>query len=409
MKSTSLISIIIPVYNAEMHLEENVRSLLGQTYSNIEIVYVCDGCTDGSVDILNKYAFDSRLKIYNREENRGAAASRNQGADSSRGEWLIFMDADDIVESDAIEILYKSAVDNMSDMVICAYGNIGEDTSSNRLFDYIKHRVSHYPVFQKGDEIFDLSCLVICNAPFNKLINRRLWNTGHVRFQELKNCNDVYFSIAAFLFSDRVSYVDSRLYRYRKGVSGSLTSKRTNEKSFLLEALDSIRNLIIDRELDERIFQSFAYVEILKSRSASVYREMIEEYYNKFFHIWNVELDESTSYYYVDKERFCGKRVVIYGAGLVGQDYCAELCDCADIVAWVDAKYDGDKIISVDSVSNLDYDYILIATVSDYFADQMKDKLLKMGVDEQKIIMDYPVFMIPEKYSVISTNPEIPV
>ena len=101
-----LISIIIPVYNAEKYLKKCLDSVINQTYKNLEIILVDDGSTDKSPEICDKYAEkDSRIIVLHKE-NGGVSSSRNAGLDIFKGEYLSFVDSDDYVEPDYIEYLY---------------------------------------------------------------------------------------------------------------------------------------------------------------------------------------------------------------------------------------------------------------------------------------------------------------
>ena len=91
-------SIIVPVYNAEQFLERCIKSLIGQTYKNFEVIFINDGSSDTSGDILKKYCTsDKRLKLIERT-NQGVSSARNEGIERAIGEYVIFVDADDYVE-----------------------------------------------------------------------------------------------------------------------------------------------------------------------------------------------------------------------------------------------------------------------------------------------------------------------
>ena len=106
--NSSIVSIIVPIYNSEKYLSYCIRSLINQSYKNIEIVLVNDGSTDNSekicCDFLNKYKNIRYIKI----PNGGASKARNVGVNESKGEFIVFVDADDFIAKDAIEILYNN-------------------------------------------------------------------------------------------------------------------------------------------------------------------------------------------------------------------------------------------------------------------------------------------------------------
>ena len=106
------ISIIIPVYNVELYLGQCIESCLAQTYKNIEVIAIDDGSQDRSATILNDYAQkDSRLKVFN-QPNGGTALARNNGISHSTGEWIIFVDSDDFLLPNAVELLYAAIQEN---------------------------------------------------------------------------------------------------------------------------------------------------------------------------------------------------------------------------------------------------------------------------------------------------------
>lgn len=105
MEDDKIISIIVPVYNVEEYLNECLDSIKRQTYKNIEVILVNDGSTDGSKEICERYCKnDSRFKLIN-QENQGLSETRNVGVRASIGEYIFFVDSDDVVKVDILEIL----------------------------------------------------------------------------------------------------------------------------------------------------------------------------------------------------------------------------------------------------------------------------------------------------------------
>ena len=103
-----LLSVIIPAYNTKDDIEECLNSIISQTYTNIEIIIVDDGSTDGTTEICQKYqALDSRIIFY-RQENAGVLSARMKGIEISKGEYVTFVDADDYMELNYIETLYDT-------------------------------------------------------------------------------------------------------------------------------------------------------------------------------------------------------------------------------------------------------------------------------------------------------------
>ena len=115
------VSVIIPLYNAEKYIAECLESVLAQTLKNFEVVVVDDCSTDGGVKIVRRYEkiFGGRLKLAHMKKNSGAGASRNKGLKLSRGEYIFFVDADDLIIPTALEELYTSAKNFSADVVSC--------------------------------------------------------------------------------------------------------------------------------------------------------------------------------------------------------------------------------------------------------------------------------------------------
>ena len=125
--SKPLVSIIVPVYQVKDYIDECVESLLRQNYTNLEILLVDDGSTDGSGAICDEYARrDNRIRVIH-QENQGLSAARNAGLDQAVGEYVAFVDSDDAVMQDYIETLYDLADRYQADIAACAYvrGKIG--------------------------------------------------------------------------------------------------------------------------------------------------------------------------------------------------------------------------------------------------------------------------------------------
>ena len=115
------VSIIIPVYNTKKYLEQCVFSIVEQTYQNIEILLVDDGSTDGTSDLCDEIAKkDSRVRVIHKT-NGGAATARNLGIDEATGEYVMFVDSDDWLDTDAVENLVEHADKNNTDVIRFSY------------------------------------------------------------------------------------------------------------------------------------------------------------------------------------------------------------------------------------------------------------------------------------------------
>ena len=171
MKTNPKISIIIPFYNVEKYIEECIKSVVNQTLKDIEIIFVNDGSTDGSIDIVNKYAKnDSRIKVLSLKERHGQGFARNRAIDIATGDYIGFVDSDDYVEVDMFEKLYVSAIQDDTDITMCLAKEYDDTTGefiesdyySLKLFEQYKEDV--FSAEATKDTILDMNV-----ALWNKL------------------------------------------------------------------------------------------------------------------------------------------------------------------------------------------------------------------------------------------------
>ena len=121
MENEIKVSIVVPIYNAEKFLTTTVDSIIAQTYKNIEIILVNDGSTDGSLALCQTFLEkDKRIKVVDKQ-NGGVSSARNCGIHTASGEFIMFVDSDDLIEKDACEKLVKNAIATKSDIVFCNY------------------------------------------------------------------------------------------------------------------------------------------------------------------------------------------------------------------------------------------------------------------------------------------------
>ena len=131
-----LISIIVPIYNVENYLRQCLDSIQNQTYQNFECLIINDGSPDNSADICREYVEkDSRFR-YLEKENGGVSSARNLGIEHSKGQYITFIDSDDWVDSDYLEVLYKSLTDEKADVAVSTYKQFNMDDNNYYVHSY---------------------------------------------------------------------------------------------------------------------------------------------------------------------------------------------------------------------------------------------------------------------------------
>lgn len=128
-----LISVIVPVYNVEGYLDECLNSIRQQTYTNIEILLVEDCSTDSSMTVLQAHLVDTRLKLIPHQKNRGISVARNTGVEAATGDYLIFVDSDDIIDTRLIASCVNCAITTDADLVTYGFSVIYRWHTSYRI------------------------------------------------------------------------------------------------------------------------------------------------------------------------------------------------------------------------------------------------------------------------------------
>lgn len=216
-----MVSIIIPAYNASKTIEKSVRSILSQSYNDIEVIVIDDGSKDNTSDIVhNMLSFDSRLKLFS-VENGGPAKARNLALDkvSSKSSYIMFCDADDEYVPDAIEKAVKEA-ENGSDFVIFGFTIVNSDGTRN----FYSEPSGCYSRENFGNVYGNLYKANLLNQVWGKLFSAELINTFHIRFPDYRWGEDRLFVIEVLEHFTQVSVISDCLYLYNIQPGESLVS-----------------------------------------------------------------------------------------------------------------------------------------------------------------------------------------
>lgn len=220
-----LVSIIVPVYNAEDSLERCVRSLLSQTYKKIEILLVNDGSKDRSGELCDGFSLrEEGIKVIHKE-NGGVSSARNAGIDAAAGEYIQFVDSDDWIESDFTERLVREIEDNNAELVISGFTFIeNEGISLKKLAPRLFETVEEW-----SNDFGELYQNYFLNSPCNKLFLRKKIRG---RFPEnISLGEDCIFALEYLRRVTRIKLTDAVGYCYDMESEGSLT-KQYNEDDF---------------------------------------------------------------------------------------------------------------------------------------------------------------------------------
>ena len=233
-----LISVIIPVFNVEKYLERCIKSIINQTYKNLEILLINDGSTDKSIEICHRYLeFDSRIILLNKE-NGGLSSARNLGIDKAKGEYISFVDSDDFIH----ELMYETLVSNLEkndcDISIIESFDVIEDKD----FIFELKNTNNSIVYSKEEAIANYLDGNFIPA-WGKLYRKELFES--IRFPIGILNEDEAIMIRVFDSCTRnIVYQDIKLYFYLRRKSGSITSTKKNLKNNIDWINNSYSNLI---------------------------------------------------------------------------------------------------------------------------------------------------------------------
>lgn len=232
------VSIIVPIYNVERYLDRCIDSLMNQTFDDIEIIALNNGSTDKSLDILNYYAYkDKRIRIIN-NKNIGVSKSRNIGIKEAKGEYIVFVDSDDWIDSNMIEILHKTISDNNCDLVMCTYVREFANHSKEKVFNLpeiniyegiqVKNELLRKLVGPIQKELANPEYLDALGTVWAKMYKTSILKEKNLRFIDLKEIGsgeDILFNIYVFNEVSKVILLNKPMYHYWRENDNSITSR----------------------------------------------------------------------------------------------------------------------------------------------------------------------------------------
>lgn len=442
------ISVVVAAYNAGKFIRKNIESLLCQTFTDFELIYVDDGSKDDTQTIIREYAEkDDRIKVIC-QENQGAGAARNHGMDFATGQYLIVLDADDYYREDMLAVMLEKAETGNADLVICCGDQF--DTVSGKVlgpFAFVREDLLHgKDIFSPRDIPHDIFQVTGAWA-WNKLLRRKFIVENGIRFQNIPIIDDGFFSVMALGLSKRIAYTKERLTHYRANNPDSqMGHSQKGEKPILAKQFFEANRLMLEefkrrnlydvyaRSLDEWVMLHFwvaleercpdyatfqyTYDEVKRYMALLGTFERLsingpEEYghgylfskikkmsADEFLFDWycNTKRQDTSFRFLFPKERIKRTdRIILYGAGVVGRQYYAQnlLYSFCSIIGWADRDYkklqeEGVDVISPEEISAREYDYVLIAIESQKTAMKIKRNLMNLSIPEEKIRWETP-------------------
>lgn len=225
-----MISVIVPVYNVEKYLERCVKSIVAQTYKDLEILLIDDGSTDKSGKMCNDFQqTDSRIKAFHKQ-NGGLSDARNYGIEHSAGEFISFVDSDDYIDEKMLETLHRLITENDADLAVCSAMDVFEGkevTQVKEIKEFNLNKVESYKYMLRGDGI---------PSACNKLYKRQ--TVGDVRFPVGKLYEDGFFTPQILKKVEKTAVTSKPMYYYFRRADSITTKPFRKGDLDVIEAYD---------------------------------------------------------------------------------------------------------------------------------------------------------------------------
>ena len=386
LRNRDMVSVIIPIYNVSSYLSACIESVINQTYSNLEIILVDDGSTDGSSEICDEFAKKDPRVVVLHKENQGLVRARKDGLKLAKGEYIGYVDGDDWIERDMYEHMMTKMQSFDVDVVMCGryedIGNVSKEVYHNfeeGYYDRSRLLREVYPRMIVGEDFFEWNMFP---GVWDKLYRKDLLMQFQMQVDDgLRMGEDAACTYPLMLHARSCHIIHKCLYHYRQTVQSMVkqVQKYTAERyQFKLLYKSVLSNLEQDREIFDLREQWKKYVVFLMiPRSDGLYKD-----YDKLEYLFP----------FPPVKR--GNRIVLYGAGTYGQrlyQYIKRTNFC-HIVCWVDRNHEELAKMQLDVkapevIRNVDYDYIVVANTYQKSRMSMRETLISMGVASDKICM----------------------
>ncbi len=296
MTEKCCVSVIIPMFNASRFIKKTLESVINQDFDKEFEVLVVDDCsTDKSIELVKSFK-NSKIKIFSLDTNSGPASARNYGLKKSQGEYIFFLDADDLISKETLRNLYQSANEKKYDFVFCDHEWIeNEKNQREKFFSYEKSKEI------SNNDILDELKLRIHNplhmgGPLSskgKLIKRSLIVENKIRFEErLRYLEDEIFMWNVLAYVNNVKYLKKQYYLYHVNPSVTTAVTQGINHGFTIQKFKIIRDhikfsfqqlKINDQELEELSNQAFIYfiINVLISYCKSIIQKKVDSKFGK--------------------------------------------------------------------------------------------------------------------------------
>ena len=267
-----LVSIIIPIYNVEKYLEQCIKSLINQTYRNLEIILINDGSTDKSTKICEKYKNQDNRIVFINKKNGGAASAKNEGLKIAKGDYITFVDSDDFIEPDMIEYMVNTIKKYNSDIIQCSFTNLYKNTERFKQDKIVEQKISSKDFLELFLKKWDSSLF------WNKLFKREV--IENVFFKEGRCIDDEFFTYKCVINSKSIVTSNKIVYNYRMRKSGVMKSESSQKQilkdrvDYLYERYELVRKIY--KDLDKSFLEHLLTYYLIISKDYYVDEKLLD-------------------------------------------------------------------------------------------------------------------------------------
>ena len=294
------VSIIVPVYNADKYLDDCLKSIVTQSYPHLEIVCVNDGSTDKSSEIIEKYAQNDKRFVVINQQNKGLSAARNEGTKKSSGSYIMYVDADDFIEVNMVEVLLKNILTYKTDFVIESIWNYDENIGRR-----VEKEDSYFTLGWLGPDFNNRPIRIEELLPYlyrlpvmawGKLYNAAFLKNSGVKFPDGLIYEDNLFFTELYYKAKTFSIDRRQLYNYRVNVQKSITKDSGKNYNHMITIMHKIEEFLRAQTSYEIVKESFINYKLQHLMRSLVF--INPKYEFKYFYELKKELKNIDLFYY---------------------------------------------------------------------------------------------------------------
>ena len=383
--NNQVISVIVAIYNVKDYLEDCLKTIVNQTYKDLEIILVDDGSTDGSEKVCDEFAHrDCRIKVIHKQ-NEGLVRARKTGLNCATGSYVVFIDGDDYIEADLCEEMLTFLLQKEVDFIHADYfenNTIKNSIVENKIYNLkeCRHEIIKNMIFVPSG--VNQNVLIPCI--WTKISSIELAKKCYEMVPDNQSLGeDLIYLCYLIMSANRFAVVEKAFYHYRirqDSMSHVFGVDMISKQAVLYT---SLKQMFIEYEYPHEVLESldeFFLNHIIRNLDNILYMPI-----------------KRRRFYFDNVSSLFGKSILLYGAGSVGKDYYEQLCRYEDIkiVDWVDKNskiidYPYRKVKDLSRIEDVDYDLLLVCVYEYDLARDIIEELALKGIDRAKIIWRKP-------------------